>query len=66
MRHKGSVRPERIPFRWNVLSIHALAHFLFGKARKTDVSDLRTVMRRYRVSPISATTFPGYALLERI
>src|SRR5215471_13565956 len=34
----------------------------FGKPRKSDVSDLRTLKCRYRVNPISVPTFPGYAL----
>jgi hypothetical protein len=38
------------------------AHVLVGKPRKSDVSDLRNLERRYRVNPISVSTFPGHAL----
>jgi hypothetical protein len=36
------------------------------KPRKSDVSDLRTLKRRYRVNPISVSTFPGYALTASV
>src|SRR5215470_3401833 len=57
--HKSAFRFLRIGMR---SLMHTLAHILLGKPRKSDVSDLRTLMSRYRVNPISVSTFPGYAL----
>src|SRR5262252_5802180 len=56
-----AIRAHSVPMESNALQIHALAHILLGKPRKSDVSDL-PLMRRYRVNPISMSTFPGYAL----
>jgi hypothetical protein len=40
-----SSRAHSIPMESNALWAHALAHIHFGKPRKSDVSDLRIVMR---------------------